>query len=196
MTTTMIRWLAAALAGSFMIPSSYPVHAAGWIVQENEQDPFDKTRSTFIALSKSEANMEWLAIRCLDGDISLLVAAGASNASHGEQSELKIVADSLPVRDEKAVVLAATNSETDVQFGDQSTLEYLKGAQKVSVRYSLGGVLSTSSFSGGKSLADLIKKALTACGEIEAEPTEPPAPLHGKDCSAIPLAKRTLDCEP
>ena len=89
MTTTMIRWLAAALAGSFMIPSSYPVHAAGWIVQENEQDPFDKTRSTFIALSKSEANMEWLAIRCLDGDISLLVAAGASNASHGEQSELR-----------------------------------------------------------------------------------------------------------
>ena len=67
---------------------------------------------------------------------------------------------------------------TSIQFGDETTLEYLKGANsegvsKISVRYTEGDVTSTASFAGGKSLADLIPKALKACGQNVAEPRVP-----------------------
>lgn len=105
-----------------------------------------------------------LAIRCLEGATSLLVVSGPSNASAGEAVDLKLVADSKGIQEEDAEVIGTTDFTTSVQFGDASTLEYLDGAQKISLRYELGKAISTVSFSGGKSLTVVIAKARKACG--------------------------------
>ena len=177
--------LSAIVASCLIILPAVPAGASVWSVIKNEQDPFDKAKSTFIATTGTIG--DGLAIRCLEGGISLLLLSGPSNASAGEPTELKIVADDLPVREEEdAAVLAATNFSTSVQFGDKSTLQYLKGAQKISVRYSLGDAHATESFSGGRSLADVITKALKACGKEIVDPpkastkTESVAPSKGR----------------
>ena len=165
--------LAALLMPLLTFVLAYPVHAAGWSIEKNETDPFDNTKSTFIAETPGGTGI--LAIRCLEGDISLMIVSGPTNASTGDTVDLKIVADSKGVQEEEAAVIEATNFATAVQFGDASTLEYLNGVQKISIRYTLAGATSTVSFFGGKSLIDVIAKARKACGiqSSEASKTSP-----------------------
>jgi hypothetical protein len=138
---------------------------AGWVTMKNEPDPFEPSKSTFVA-GDFEAR-SGLGIRCMQGSISLmLVDVGASNAALGDHAPLKIVVDGQPPRDEdEAIVTTATNETTNVQFGDETTLSYLKGAKKFWVRYTVGGTMQTQAFGGGKSLDDVIQKALKACGK-------------------------------
>ena len=110
-----------------------PAHAAGWSVEKNEEDPFDTSKSTFIAATLNSNGM--LAIRCLQGTISLLVGSGPSNASAGDTINLEVVADRKGVREEDAEVLTATNFTTGVQFGDASTLDYLEGTQDIDLEH-------------------------------------------------------------
>jgi hypothetical protein len=140
---------------------------AGWTTVKNEPDPFEPTKSTFIAATVDDhGGLVGLAIRCLDGGLSLIVTNSASNAALGDLAHLKIVADGQPPRDEvEASVISSTTQVTVVQFGDETTVAYLKGAKKVSVRYTLGGMMLTETFGGGKSLDDIIQKAMKACGK-------------------------------
>ena len=78
--------------------------------------------------------------------------------------------------EDDAQVMSTTNFSTVIQFGDESTLEYLKGAQKISVRYTAGGSIATETFSGGKSLNDVIGKALKACGKVSTDTSKMPIP--------------------
>jgi len=53
------------LLGLLATPSGWRADAAEWSVEKNEQDPFDKSKSTFIAENVGGEGM--LAIRCLEG---------------------------------------------------------------------------------------------------------------------------------
>lgn len=168
----------ASIVLAIAILSVGPASAAGWSVLKNEADPFEPSKSTYVAITTN--GMRELAIRCLEGTVSLLLISGPSNASAGDSSELKIVADSLPVREEEnAQVIDSTTLATSIQFGDGATLEYLNGANskgvgKISIRYTVAGVTSTDSFSGGRPLANVITAALKACGdEQSASPATP-----------------------
>jgi hypothetical protein len=168
-----------------------PAIAAGWSVQKNEQDPFDKSKATFIAGAMGGG--EGLAIRCLEGTISLLVIAAPSNASLGDTVDLRIVADDKAVQEEDAQVLGSTTFATSVQFGDSSTLDYLQGTQKISLRYTLAGATSTVSFSGGRSLNDVIARARKACGLLPSEAPKATQPVQQK--AAQPTDARNETCE-
>ena len=158
----MDRLKSAALA-AFMALAS-PAFAE-WNIVKNEPDPFEPSKSTFIALNVADGG-EGLGIRCLEGGLSLVVTNSASNAAAGDPAHLKIVVDSQPPREEdEAFVMSSTSRLTVVQFGGKETLGYLKGAKKVSVRYELGGVRLTNTFEGGKPMDDVIDKALNACGK-------------------------------
>jgi hypothetical protein len=168
-----MRQLGLAAALPLVAMFAFPALAGGWSIEKNEPDPFDKAKSTFVATTFAGAGA--LVIRCLQGDISLLVGSGPSNAAAGDSVELKLVADSKDVLDLDGEVLTATNFTTGVQFGDESTLEYLSGSQKISVRYTLAGATSTASFSGGRSLNDVIAKARKACGLQASETQKSPS---------------------
>jgi hypothetical protein len=159
-------------AAATLIVAISPVLAAGWFVQKNEQVPFDKSKSTFIATTMNAG--EALALRCLEGTVSLLVATGASNASAGDQVDLKIVADNKDVQEETAEVINSTNFATAIQFGDESLLDYLEGVQKISVRMTVAGATTTVSFLGGRTLNDVIAKTRKACGLEQIEPSKAP----------------------
>lgn len=181
----------------FVLLPSFFAHAAcaaGWTVEKNEQDPFDKSKSTFIAMTESSGAA--LGVRCLDGTISLVVISGPSNASVGDSVDLKIVADNKDAQEEEtAVVLSTTMLFTSVQFGDQDTLSYLQGVQKISVRYTLAGSSSTVSFSGGKSLANVLGRVRKACGLDVGEPTKP-STLNDKSAQptpTVPVANTTCE---
>jgi hypothetical protein len=150
---------------------------AGWTTMKNEPDPFEPSKSTFIAATVDDhGGLVGLAIRCLDGDLSLVVTNSASNATLGDSAHLKIVADGQPPRDEsEASVISSTAQTTVVQFGDEATVAYLNGAKKVSVRYTIGGMILTETFGGGKALDDVIQKAMKACGKSAL--IEPPPPV-------------------
>jgi hypothetical protein len=164
---------------------------------KNEPDPFEPTKSTFIAATVDDhGGLVGLAIRCLDGGLSLIVTNSASNAALGDLAHLKIVADGQPPRDEvEASVISSTTQVTVVQFGDETTVAYLKGAKKVSVRYTLGGMMLTETFGGGKSLDDIIQKAMNACGKsalLEPPPSvsttaEPGSAEWNRASDAYPL---------
>jgi hypothetical protein len=155
-------WGAAAIIAVGMARAGQ-ASAAGWMVEENEVDPFDKNRATFVADTMSDGAA--LVMRCLEGEVSMLISVGASNAGAGDAAPLKIVADDKPVIDvDDAQVLTATNFNTGVQFGGAATLDYLDGAQKVSVRLGLAGMTTTYSFGGGRSLKDMIARTRKACG--------------------------------
>jgi hypothetical protein len=158
-----ITLLVTAVVGAGFAMLASPAFA-GWTVVENDPDPFEPSKSTFIAGTIEQDG--GFAIRCLQGGISLVVASGSSNATPGQLAHLKIVADGQPPRDENnSVVMGVTNDSTAVQFGDETTLNYLNGAQKVSVRYWLGDVVTTRTFDGGAPFASAIQKALKACGK-------------------------------
>ncbi len=181
LTNAAIKWAATAAPpaseGSVSPSPKLSSPTSEWFIAKDETDPFDPAKSNFVAGTRN--GMGDLAIRCLDGKISLLLISGPSNASVGASSELKIVADSMPVREEQnAQIMEVTTLSTSIEFGDEKTLEYLRGVNlqgvsKISVRYSVGDVVSTVSFEGGKSLADAIPKALKACGQSAAEPRVP-----------------------
>ena len=159
----MDRLKTAALAAALAALAS-PAFA-GWTIVKNAPDPFDPAKSTFIAMTGQDR--EGFGIRCNEGAITLMVVDGAaSTATSGEPAIVKIVADGQPPRDEdNAQVVMASVEGTSVQFGDETTLAYLKGAKKISVRYAAGGVRVTKTFGGGKPLDDVIQKALKACGK-------------------------------
>jgi hypothetical protein len=155
--------LKVAAIGAALVALASPA-LAGWTIDTNEPDPFEPSKSRFIAGTVDDH--VGLAIRCLDGGLSLVVATSASNAATGDLAHLKIVADGKPPRDQdEAYVISSTADLTVVQFGDEATVVYLKGTKKVSVRYELGGARLTNTFGGGKSLDDIIQKALKACGK-------------------------------
>jgi hypothetical protein len=188
------RKLAFAALTLLTMISISPARAAGWFVEKNETDPFDTSKSTFVAGTTS--GNDGFVIRCLEGAISLMLTSGPSNASAGDAVDLEIIADNKGVQEESAQVLTATSFFTAIQFGDASTLEYLNGAQKVSVRFTLAGARSTVSFAGGKSFTDVIAKARKACGiqlsestksssliEPSKHPAEATIEPHGDDTS-------------
>jgi hypothetical protein len=143
---------------------------AGWTVQKSEADPFAPNgAATFVAMELGEQS--GLAIRCLEGKISLLLVVQASGASQGDLASVKLIADAKGVvDDDDAHVIWTTTVLNGVQFGDESTLDYLKGAQKLSLRYGLRGFTATVSFAGGKSMDGMIDKALKACGKASEPP--------------------------
>jgi hypothetical protein len=158
----MDRWKAAAIGAALAAVAS-PAFA-GWTIDTNEPDPFEPSKSRFIA-GAIDGQTD-LAIRCLEGGLSLVVATSASNAATGDPAHLKIVADGQPPRDQgEARVISSTADLTVVEFGDEATVAYLKGAKTISVRYELGGASFTNTFAGGKSLDDVVQKALKACGK-------------------------------
>jgi hypothetical protein len=137
---------------------------AEWTVVENKPDPFEPSKSTFIAGYIGGDSV--VAIRCLEGGISLVVVSGSSNATPGQPAHLKIVADGRPPRNEEnSIVMETDYRSTAVQFGDEATLNYLNGARKIAVRYFVGDVTTRSTFEGGASLTNVIQKALKACGK-------------------------------
>jgi hypothetical protein len=130
----------------------------------------------------------------------LLLTGASTAATEGEQISLKLIADYKGViEDDDAHIVNATNATTSIQFGNENTLDYLKGTQRVSLRYGLGASYETLSFLGGTSMDRVIDEALKACGKFLPKPTltEPQAPPRvGKDCSGIPKEQGTLDCAP
>jgi hypothetical protein len=135
---------------------------AGWRVDTNEADPFTPGTSKFIAVENGDQSA--LAVRCIEGQVSLLLMVPGSGGAAGDHGFIKIVTNSKPPVDASDEVLYATVLSAGIQFGDASILVYLKGAQKVSLRYELGNSTSTLSFVGGSSLDGVIDKALKACG--------------------------------
>ena len=161
----MLRRLKAIAIGAALMALASPA-LAEWMTIKDEPDPFEPSKSTFIAGTVDiHAGLVGLGIRCLQGGLSLVVTNGGSNAATGDPAHLKIVADGRPPRNEGgAIVTMSTAQLTVVQFGDAATVGYLKGAKKVSVRYTIGGTTLTETFEGGGSLDDVIQKATKACG--------------------------------
>jgi hypothetical protein len=168
---------------------------AGWTVQKSEADPFaPHGESTFIAMELGERS--GLSIRCLEGTISLLLVVQASGASQGDPASVKLIADAKGVLDDNdAQVISATPLLTGVQFGDESTLDYLKGAQKLSLRYELRGFAATVSFAGGTSMDGIIDKALKACAKA-SEPQAPPPSVSTTAQPGSPEWARASDACP
>jgi hypothetical protein len=156
----------ATLAVAFAALAS-PAFADEWTTVKNEPDPFEPSKSAYIALTLDiHAGLAGLVIRCLQGGVSLVVTNVPSNAAKGDPAPLKIVTDGQPPRDEHgAIVLLSTAQATAVQFGNEATVAYLKGARQVSVRYIIGGVTMTETFEGGKPMDDVIDTAVKACGK-------------------------------
>jgi hypothetical protein len=170
-------------------------HADGWSVETNEADPFDASKITFIAVNPNGSQYLW--VRCLQGEVSLVLTTWAPNATVGDFVNMKLVVDGKPVRDEAGVVSTVGQQFTTVQFGNEWTLDYVEGSRKISVRYTIAGMTSTVSFFNGASLPKIITGARKACGlasdEIGAPAQNfPTRPLQ--DCSAIKPEDRTLTC--
>ena len=189
----------AALAAAFATLASTAF--AGWTITVNEPDPFGpKGTASFSAGEGAGNNSTALWIRCLEGKISLEVVIEAFGVSEGDRANVKLIADGKNVlEDIDAQVVETTTEITGIQFGDENTLDYLKGAQKLSVRSEVRNSYQTVSFAGGKPMDSIIDKALKACGKLsqsedEPTPTQPPAAPRRKDCSGIPMEKRILDC--
>jgi hypothetical protein len=168
--------LKAIAIGAALMALASPAFAE-WMTIKNEPDPFEPSKSTFIAGTVDiHAGTVGLVIRCLQGGLSLVVTNSGSNAARGDPAHLKIVADSRPPPgQDEASVISSTAELTVVQFGDEATVGYLKGAKKVSVRYTIGGTTLTETFDGGESLDDVIQKALKACGKSSEPQASPPS---------------------
>ena len=139
-------------------------HAA-WLILKNEPDPFEPSKSTFVAMTPSEDGMGILGMRCLRGVPALVLTTRAVHTSNREPVDFKIVADQKPVQEITGSVLNTNGKVTTFAFGDASTLTYLKGAQTIWVRVNLPhGLSNTISFPGGSSLPEIISKTLKACG--------------------------------
>jgi hypothetical protein len=188
--------LITAAIGAALVTLASPA-LAGWTVQKSEPDPFaPKATSTFIGMELGDQS--GLSIRCREGTISLLLVVQATGAAQGDHADVKLIADAKSVIDDNdAEVISSSPLIIGVQFGDEHTLAYLNGAQKLSVRYELPGFSATVSFGGGKSLADVIKKALKACGKsalIDPPPavstTAEPGTLNGT-AHRMPAPSRT-----
>jgi len=135
---------------------------------KNEPDPFERSKSTFVAMTPSEDGMGILGMRCLQGNPALMLTTRAVDASNREAVDFKIVADRKPVQEMTGSVLNMNERATTFAFGDASTLTYLKGVQRIWVRVNLPhGVSNTISFPGGSILPEIIGKTLKACG-VEA----------------------------
>ena len=189
----MDKFIGAALAVALASPAF-----AAWRIVKNEPDPFGPKGSTEFAAGESNGSMA-LWIRCLQGKVSLELVVEAFGVSEGDRANVKLVADSKDIlEDNDAQVVETSTDFTGIQFGDEDALDYLKGAQKLSVRVGVRGSSETVSFAGGKSMDGVIDKTLKACGKSSpSEPgalAEPQASTPGKDCSGIPMEKRTLDC--
>ena len=192
----MDKFVGAAIGAAVVVLASPAL--GGWTVQKNEPDPFGpRDRRKFAAGEGNSSMALW--IRCLQGKISLELVVEAFGVSEGDRANVKLVADSKDIlEDNNAQVVETSTAFTGIQFGDEDTLNYLKGTQKLSVRAGVRGSSETVSFAGGKSMDGVIDKALKACGmSPPSEPgalAEPQASTLGKDCSGIPMENRTLDC--
>ena len=124
-----------------------------------------------------------------------MLIAGPSGASEGAPAAVKMIADAKGVYDEGPgpQVIKATTFGTAIQFGDEHTLNYMRGAQTLALRYEVGASSLTVSFGGGKSLDDVIQKALKACGK---EPLAPPPPVSTTAQPGSPEWKHASDACP
>jgi hypothetical protein len=104
---------------------------------KNEPDPFEPSKSTFVAMTPFEDGMGILGMRCLQGIPALMLTARAVDASSREPVDFKIAADGKPVQETTGSVLNTNWRATTFAFGDASTLTYLKGAQRIWVRVNL-----------------------------------------------------------
>jgi hypothetical protein len=197
-TRKMDKFVGAAIGAALVVLASPAL--GGWTVQRNEPDPFGPKGSAEFAAGEGNSSMA-LWIRCLQGKISLELVVEAFGVSEGDRANVKLIADSKDIlEDNNAQVVETSSAFTGIQFGDEDTLNYLKGTQKLSVRAGVRGSSETVSFAGGKSMDGVIDKARKVCGmSPPSEPgalAEPQASTPGKDCSGIPMENRTLDCAP
>jgi hypothetical protein len=160
---------------------------AGWTVERNEPDPFGPKGTTAFVAGEGNSSRA-LSIRCLEGKISLELVIEAFGVSEGERASVKLVADSKDIlEDNDAQVVEASTAFTAIQFGDENTLNYLKGTQKLSVRAGVRGSYETVSFASGKPMDAVIDKALKACG------MSPPArTTRSQNLQRLPEGKTAL----
>jgi len=145
-------------------------HASYWTVQKNERDPFDKTKGTFVATTVEDGHA--LAVRCLEGTLSLALSIPSGSLDRGETLDVKIVSDEKDPISTEGGVLNSNVMFALVQFGDEDTLKYLAGSKKFFFRTTTTSSTNTFGFTGGKSFEDTIRKAEVACGAAMT-PTSP-----------------------
>lgn len=143
-----------------------PALASRWSVSKNETDPFDKTKTTFVALTNE--NGHTIAVRCLESGLSFAVTVSAGDAAETDELTMKVVADEKPPIEAEAGTLNANAFIATVQFGNESTVEYLRGAKKYWLRLANGTKNQTLAFTGGPSFEDALNKARKACGVADA----------------------------
>lgn len=152
--------------------------ASTWKVNRNERDPFAKDTSTFIASTIEEGSQ--LFVRCLEGSLSFSVAIDANSTGHTNLAVVQIVADEKDSISASGGVIASTDIETWLQFGDEYVVSYLQGAKKFWVRVNWDSVAFTFPFTGGASFDHVLKRARKACGVPSVEDASPepePTPL-------------------
>ena len=76
---------------------------AGWSVNTNEADPFIPGTSKFIAVENGDQS--GLSIRCLEGQVSLLLIVPGSGGAAGDRGFIEIVTNSKPPIDASDEVL-------------------------------------------------------------------------------------------
>jgi hypothetical protein len=76
--TMKFRKLAFAALTLLAMISISPAGADGWVVEKNETDPFDTSKSTFVA--GTTGGNDGFVIRCLEGAISLMIDSRAQRA--------------------------------------------------------------------------------------------------------------------
>lgn len=156
--------------------------ASYWTVQKNERDPFDKTKGTFVASTVEDGHA--LAIRCLQGEVSLALSIPSGSLDRGENIDVKVVSDEKNPTSTTGVVLNSNVMFALVQFGDEETLSYLTGAKKFFFRTTTTSSTNTFGFTGGKSFEDTVRKAQIACGVAQA-PASPPTPSPTSKASVV-----------
>jgi hypothetical protein len=139
---------------------------ADWTVDKEEEDPFAPAGMSTFSAGESDDHSNNLGIRCQNGAVFLtLVLVFVGGYSVGDTVRVKLIADAKPIYEvAQAEVGVATPLGALIWFGHSLTLDYLKGAQRVFVHYSLKSSEQTLSFAGGKSMDDVIDKARKACG--------------------------------
>jgi len=137
-----------------------PVVDTAWNVVKNEQDPFDKSKTTFIAQVSDGSSM--LVARCLDGEPSFLIAL-RSNKIVGEGTPtISFKPDNGEVLESDGSVLSNADGIMAIQFGDDKALRETVGAKTIAVRVSIDNVQTTFMFNTlGRN--DGAKAAMKAC---------------------------------
>jgi hypothetical protein len=164
---------------------SSAANASYWKIEKNEKDPFDKSKSTFVAATIENGHA--LAVRCIEGTISFAFSIPSGSVTQDEDLDIKVVADGKDPVTSRGVVLTSNLLMAMIQFGDETTADYLKGAKKFFLRTVANDQSNTFGFTGGKSLDESLVKAKAACGIAQtqiSQPTAEPSPNNAAQMSA------------